>query len=60
VLAGIIVGSAIAATVRITFLGIELSTLALIFFVVGAMIGGYMVLRDLARSGRSSEDSDEY
>jgi ubiquinone biosynthesis protein len=57
VLAGLIVGSAIAATVNLTIFGVELSTLALIFFVVGAFIGAYMVLRDLGKSsGSDGED----
>lgn len=57
VLAGIIVGSAIASTVTATIFGVQVSTLALIFFVVGAAIGAYMVLRELgSRSGSDSED----
>ena len=57
VLAGLIVGSAIASTVTATFFGMQVSTLALIFFVVGGIIGSYMVLRELSR--RSSSNSED-
>jgi predicted unusual protein kinase regulating ubiquinone biosynthesis (AarF/ABC1/UbiB family) len=57
VLAGLIVGSAIASTVNLTIFGVQLSTLALIFFVVGAFIGGYLVLRDLSRRSSSDDES---
>jgi len=57
VLAGLIVGSAIASTVNLTIFGVQLSTFALIFFVVGAIIGGYIVLRDLGRRSGSEDDS---
>jgi ubiquinone biosynthesis protein len=56
VLAGLIVGSAIAATVNLTIFGVQLSTLALIFFVVGAIIGAYMVLRDLGKRPSSDDE----
>jgi ubiquinone biosynthesis protein len=60
VLAGLLVGSAIASTVNLTIFGLELSNMALIFFVVGALIAAYLILRDLTRSGKSSDDFDEY
>ena len=57
VLAGLIVGSAIASTVDVPVFGMQLSTIGMIFFVVGAVIGAAMVLRDL--SSRSSSESED-
>jgi hypothetical protein len=56
VLAGIIIGSAIASTVQATFFGLEVSTLATIFFVVGGILGSAMVIRDFGKRSSDSED----
>ena len=56
VLAGIIVGSAIASTVSATVFGIQVATLAMVFFVVGAIIGAYGAPRVNSRSSSESED----
>lgn len=58
VLAGWIVGSAIASTIDTELLGFRLSDLAFYMFVSGALVGAYVVLKALWQS--RSEDENEY
>lgn len=59
VLAGWIVGSAIASTVNLQVGEFQLSTLAFYMFVAGALVGAYVVLSALWKS-RKHDEEDEY
>lgn len=56
VLAGWIVGSAIASTIETELLGFRLSDLAFYMFVTGALVGAYVVLRALWQSRKRDDN----
>lgn len=58
VLAGWIVGAAIASTIEVELMGFRLSDLAFYMFVAGALVGAYVVIRALWQ--QRNEDDDPY
>ncbi len=57
VLAGWIVGSAIASTIDVEVSGFRLSDLAFYMFVAGALVGAYVVLRALWQSQKEEDNN---
>ncbi len=58
ILAGWLVGARIVSTVDVTIGGIELSNLAYYMFLIGTIIGVYVIFQSLRR--QRNEDDDDY
>jgi ubiquinone biosynthesis protein len=56
VLAGWLIGAAIASTIDVNLMGIQLSDLAFYMFILGAVISGYVVLQAIFRLNREEDE----
>jgi ribose/xylose/arabinose/galactoside ABC-type transport system permease subunit len=58
ILAGWLIGAAIVSTVNVTLGSIRLSDLAYYMFLIGTIIGAYVIFQSLRRQRR--EDDNDY